>query len=109
VQWSEKILHSFGDGNDDGQGADSNLLLNSSGNLDGTTYAGGTYGKATAFALTPTASGNWAETVLHSFDLNGEDEIIPYAGLIADGSGNLYSTTGYGGTSDDGTVFVVVR
>ncbi len=29
----------------------------------------------------------------------------PYAGLIMDGSGNLYGTAAYGGASNDGTVF----
>src|ERR1017187_8224217 len=33
------------------------------------------------------------------------DGLIPYGGLIFDAAGNLYGTTGYGGTNDLGTVF----
>src|ERR1700690_656741 len=53
----------------------------------------------------------WAankEKVLYSFQ-GGNDGDDPYAGLILDGSGNLYGTTAYGGTgscsSGCGTVF----
>jgi hypothetical protein len=37
------------------------------------------------------------DTVLHSFTNDGSDGYSPYAGLIMDGSGNLYGTTSVGG------------
>jgi uncharacterized repeat protein (TIGR03803 family) len=43
------------------------------------------------------------ETVLHSF--TGSDGANPFAGLIADGAGNLYGTTAAGGASGQGVVF----
>jgi uncharacterized repeat protein (TIGR03803 family) len=56
--------------------------------------------------LTPTASGEWTETVLHSFDYNVGDGAYPDANLILDGAGNLYGTTAFGGGSgNSGTVF----
>ncbi len=50
------------------------------------------------FELTPTAGGGWTEKVLHSFSWIGTDGVCPYAGLIFDAAGNLYGTTGAGGT-----------
>ena len=45
------------------------------------------------------------ETVLHSFGPAPGDGGIPFAGLIADSSGNLYGTTFQGGASGFGVVF----
>ena len=45
----------------------------------------------------------WTETVLCSF--NGIKGNNPLAGLIADGAGNLFGTTQWGGLSDDGVAF----
>ena len=45
----------------------------------------------------------WRSTTLTSF--NGVNGANPYAGLVADADGNLYSTTGFGGVFDAGTVF----
>ena len=46
------------------------------------------------------------KTVLHSFT-GGADGARPFAGLIRDTAGNLYGTTGEGGTFNFGTVFKV--
>jgi uncharacterized repeat protein (TIGR03803 family) len=45
------------------------------------------------------------ETVLHSFSDNGRDGHTPVGGLIFDSVGNLYGTSWYGGTYNDGSVF----
>ena len=50
------------------------------------------------------ASAAPTETVLYSFT-GGSDGRKPVAGLIADGSGNLYGTTEFGGASGNGVVF----
>ena len=76
------------------------LVMDSSGNLYGTTYGGGTSGDGTVFEL---AAGSGTITTLASF--NGTNGVDPVAGLIMDGSGNLYGTTLMGGASGDGTVF----
>jgi uncharacterized repeat protein (TIGR03803 family) len=47
----------------------------------------------------------WTEKILHSFNNNGKDGYGPYAGLIFDAAGNLYSTTAFGGADCCGTVF----
>jgi uncharacterized repeat protein (TIGR03803 family) len=43
-------------------------------------------------------------TVLHSFT-DGADGGAPYAGVTIDGGGNLYGTTFYGGTGNNGAIY----
>jgi uncharacterized repeat protein (TIGR03803 family) len=100
--WTEKVLHSFGNGQD-GEHPDAGLVLDATGNFYGTTYEGGANGFGTVFELTPKARGKWAEQVLHSF--SGKDGASPYASLIIDTAGNLYGTTSSGGADGVGTVF----
>jgi uncharacterized repeat protein (TIGR03803 family) len=102
--WAEKILHSFVRDGRDGYGAFGGLVI-SRGNLYGTTPAGGTYGDGTVIELTPTASGAWAEKVLHNFNHNGKGGDGPSADLILDAPGNLYGTTYAGGAYDYGVAF----
>ena len=49
------------------------------------------------------AASNWHAKVLHDF--NGSDGSASQSGLIFDAAGNLYGTTGTGGTDTVGTVF----
>ena len=53
----------------------------------------------TVFKLTPTSSGQWTSTVLHSFT-GGLDGGYPYGGLTLDTAGNVYGTTQVGGTGE---------
>jgi uncharacterized repeat protein (TIGR03803 family) len=111
--WTETVLYSFCAQADctDGEAPLARLLRDASGNLYGTTIVGGKYDGGTAFQLTPPATGQtvWTETVLHSFCARGgtdcTDGEYPYAGLIRDVSGNLYSTAEEGGRYGGGTVF----
>jgi uncharacterized repeat protein (TIGR03803 family) len=109
--WTETILHGFNNDDGDGLWPSAGLIFDASGDLYGTTYGGGRYGWGTAFRLAPAAGGKRTESILHSFNDNGSDGAGPFASLIFDESGNLYSSTLYGGTdvcSDTngcGTVF----
>jgi len=102
--WTETVLHSFGAGTD-GSGPTGSLIFDGGGNLYGATYAGGTSNVGTVFELSPNGSGGWTESVLYSFNNNGSDGNYPYAGLVFDSAGNLYGTTYYGGTSNQGSIF----
>jgi len=99
--WKEKVLHNFTGA--DGDFPFASLIFDGSGNLYGTTIEGGDSGDGTVFELAPSTGGSWTETVLQNF--SGADGDLPYAGLIFDGSGNLYGATLNGGTYGNGTVF----
>ncbi len=78
------------------------LIMDSSGNLYGTAAGGGASGYGTVFEL---AHGSGTITTLASFVPLTRDGDRPLAGLIMDGSGNLYGTTSLGGLYGAGTVF----
>jgi uncharacterized repeat protein (TIGR03803 family) len=56
------------------------------------------------FELTPTASGLWQESVLHTFT-GGADGAVPFDGPVLDDLGDLYGTTYFGGAYGVGNVF----
>jgi uncharacterized repeat protein (TIGR03803 family) len=106
--WSEKVLHSFGSGMD-GAYPYLGVILDTAGNVYGTTAFGGAQGRGTVFEIAH-ASGAWIEKVLHSFTPQGAiDGDEPEGRLIFDAVGNLYGTTGSGGTGGWGTVFELTR
>jgi uncharacterized repeat protein (TIGR03803 family) len=91
--WNFTLLHTF-TGDNDGAGADSPLILDSTGNIFGTTLYGGPSEFGDVFEFSPSGSG-WTETMLHDFDFG--DGGVPLAGLTSDAAGNLYGTAVYGG------------
>jgi uncharacterized repeat protein (TIGR03803 family) len=101
--WTETVLYSF-QGGTDGAYPFSTLVLDESGNLYGTTLAGGTGCSicGTVFRLSR-HGGTWTETLLHSF--SGLDGANPFGGLLRDSAGNLFGTTNSGGTGFEGTVY----
>jgi uncharacterized repeat protein (TIGR03803 family) len=98
----ESVLYSFGGGTD-GAKPEASLLIDSVGNLYGTTYAGGAYGFGTVFKVSPGGQ----ETILYNFRGGTADGANPQASLIKDRQGNLYSTTSGGGAHGAGTVFML--
>jgi uncharacterized repeat protein (TIGR03803 family) len=84
------------------------LIADGSGNLFGTTENGGAYKDGTVFEIPKTTSG-YASTPVTLVSFNGSDGKNPVAGLIADGSGNLFGTTAAGGASGEGTVFEIAK
>jgi uncharacterized repeat protein (TIGR03803 family) len=81
----------------DGNTPFSTPIFDSAGNLYGTTADGGANGFGIVFKLTPTSSGLWKETILHSFKGSPGDGATPYSTLFRDSAGNLYGTTFTGG------------
>jgi uncharacterized repeat protein (TIGR03803 family) len=96
---TEVVLHSFAGGTD-GATPEASLLRDASGNLYGTSIAGGAFGAGTVFKVT----GKGKETVLYSF-AGQADGAKPEAALAKDAAGNLYGTTSAGGSNGNGTVF----
>jgi uncharacterized repeat protein (TIGR03803 family) len=112
VGQQETIVHSFG-GGQDGANPQASLISDAGGNLYGTTFYGGNdpscyhpgLGCGTVFELTHAFGGDWTEKTLYNFNGTGADGVLPGAGLIFDGSSNLYGTTYAGGAYGGGTVF----
>jgi uncharacterized repeat protein (TIGR03803 family) len=104
--WQESVLYSFCSVTNCADGTDvlGGVIFDTSGNLYGTTYGGGAANAGTVFKLTRQSAGNWTENVIYSFT-GKSDGRHPFAGLVFDSSGNLYSTTGFGGNHAMGTVF----
>ena len=88
------IIFSFEE--DNGEYADTDLEVDSAGNIYGTTVLGGDHGGGTVFQLTSTANG-WVQNVLYSFT-GGADGGEPYKGVSIDRQGNLYGTAVTGGS-----------
>jgi uncharacterized repeat protein (TIGR03803 family) len=110
TSWTESVLYSFCAQTNcvDGEGPPVGLIIDGSGNLYGTTSAGGAHGGGTVFELIPDAARTtWTQTILASFcaRTNCADDGGPEAALIMDQSGNLYGTTYGGGAHGKGAVF----
>ena len=103
--WGETVLQSFPGGPNGQYPLYENLAFDSSGNIYGTTYRGGTYDYGTTFELTP-SGGGYTESILHNFGNqynfgSGTDGRFPSAGVVLDTAGNVYGTTPDGGTGTE--------
>ncbi len=81
------------------------LVMDSAGNLYGTTFADGRYGLGSVFKLTRSGD-SWTYTSLHDFT-GGSDGGNPMCSLVFDGDGNIYGTASDGGTYNLGVVFEI--
>jgi uncharacterized repeat protein (TIGR03803 family) len=116
--WNETLLYRFTNSKTGGS-PEGGLVLDAAGNLFGAGVVGGGEGNCSSndgltgcgliFEVSPTSTG-WQESVLQVFN-SGANGGLPFSGLIADSSGNLYGTTDQGGNLNDcggtgcGTVF----
>jgi uncharacterized repeat protein (TIGR03803 family) len=108
AEWKEKVLYSF-QGIPDGSLPIGGVVFDKRGNLYGATQDGGSdscrsanqCGTVFQLALPAKQGDPWTETVLYVFKGNASnDGATPFGGLVIDSFGNLYGTTGYGGTGD---------
>jgi uncharacterized repeat protein (TIGR03803 family) len=111
--WKASVIHAFTGRHGDGALPVAGLLGSPSGVLYGTTSAGGSSnagGQGTVFSLSPPTKqgGAWKEAILHAFQVDHGDGLVPYGDLVADAAGALYGTTEIGGggcVGACGTVF----
>lgn len=80
------------------------VIFDQSGNLYGTTFAGGSGGSGTVYKLTPSSGGSWSETILASFSDSGNTPEIGLIGGLLLRNNQLFGTTadcsGFDGTCD---------
>ena len=93
--WNVSVIHNFGASND-GCYPVAGVVVDSAGNLYGTTTEGGANDEGTVFELSP-SEGGWIESYLHSF--SGSDGCLSAGGSRLRPGGNLY------GATVDGTIF----
>ncbi len=98
---TETLLHSFDGGSGGANPAAGVTIGNSTGDLYGVTFAGGSAGFGIMYKLT--ASGTF--TVLHTFAGQPNDGRYPQWRMISDARGNLYGVSEAGGSLDLGTLF----
>jgi len=113
ANWTFTVLHAFQ--GTDGAEPFAGVVLDSFGNLYGTTLRGGQSDDGTAFELSPGGDGgSWTLTKIHDFlGLAGGDGSGPMADLVLNSKGNVYGTTAAGGAGDClgqgcGTLFELV-
>lgn len=101
--WKETILHAFRKASR-GYRPVGGVTLDATGNLYGTTLAGGNQCDCgVIYKLSPNPDGTWTYTVLHNF--SGSDGAQPESNLVLDDKGNLYGTAVTGGPGGAGVVF----
>jgi uncharacterized repeat protein (TIGR03803 family) len=104
--WTETLLYSFG-GNaqfgPNGSTPVAGVVLDLSGNIFGTTKAGGVKNAGTVYELALGAKGVYKEHIVFSF--NGTNGSQPKSSLAFDKAGYLYGTTFIGGKYAKGAVF----
>jgi uncharacterized repeat protein (TIGR03803 family) len=103
--WVENILYAF-HGGEDGINPTGGLIFDQSGNLYGTTSAGGQGGGGTVFMLKP-SNGDWTFSVAVSFTGTGSSP-GPSDSLIMDAAGDLYGTTAVAGAYGFGSIFKLI-
>jgi hypothetical protein len=94
--WNFSVIHAFGQSYlTDGYYPEGGVILDSKGNLYGVTNAvGPTAGNV--FELSPSADGQWTETILYSFT-DKADGGYPVAGLFRNSAGDLFGSVQEGG------------
>ncbi|MFZ0774389.1 MAG: choice-of-anchor tandem repeat GloVer-containing protein [Limisphaerales bacterium] len=110
--WIHSVLYSFAatGAGPNGQcyncpGPYATLIIDGSGNLYGTTYNDGVYGRGMVFELAHSGAG-WTFTDLHDFT-GGSDGADVWAGLVRDRNGDLYGATHDGGANGYGVVYEI--
>jgi len=93
---------------EDGQNPYAGLTFDAAGNLYGVSAFDQVRDGGSLFKLSP-SNGVWQLRVLHKFDRQENEGVVPIGGLAVDEAGNVYGTTSYGHNLDArcGSVFKV--
>jgi uncharacterized repeat protein (TIGR03803 family) len=93
--YTNHILHNFTCGDDEGYPYGS-VLMDSAGNIYGTTHQSGAYGAGVVYELVNHGGGSYKFEVIHAFSAKGKDGDAPM-GDLGMFKGSLYGITQYGG------------
>jgi uncharacterized repeat protein (TIGR03803 family) len=91
--WTYQVIHNF----IQGESVETGVILDASGNV----YGGN---NSSVYKLSPNGDGTWTESTAFSFG-SASDEVFPLGDLVFDSAGNIFGTTGFGGSHGQGTVF----
>jgi uncharacterized repeat protein (TIGR03803 family) len=111
--WKLTVLHKFPSYQGDGIDPYAVPTFDAYNNLYGTTAQGGADnrcggGCGTVYELSPTSSGKWKETILHTFQAYWDGSYPSLGALVLDTVGNLYGTAD-GGNTGHGVIFRMSR
>ncbi len=108
--YSEKVLYAFGTHHGDGTNPTGPLLVDSSGDIYGVTFTGGSHSSpaegsaGNAFELTKT-SGGYVEHILYQFGSHTGDGVNPSSLLFNPVTGTFFGIASYGGDTGCGYTF----
>jgi uncharacterized repeat protein (TIGR03803 family) len=108
--WTKTTLYSFQSYGTTGEIPSSDLTIDSTGALYGTTYVGGDARCVCGVLyklVPPTQKGSaWTEQVLHAFT-SGSDGRLPNATVVINSQGTIYGVTQQGGAYDSGVIYQI--
>jgi uncharacterized repeat protein (TIGR03803 family) len=103
--WTENAIYSFF-GTTDGSVPASNLIMDSTGAIYGTTASAGTFNCGTFYQLVPSGGGAWTENTLYDFPCaSGGVESGPQSLVLNQSTGVFYGVLQDGGIYNGGVVF----
>lgn len=103
--WSSRVLHSFNNNEKDGFYPQSAVVLDSAGNVYGTTPEGGPANGGIVYELVVGSTGQYTERILHSFANPLNQVANSSQPLIFDSVGDLYGVSMVGGKNNFGLAF----
>ncbi len=103
--WAQSYLILASFSNTNGSAPVGDPLVDSSGNVFGTTETGGTSQCGVIYELVNNGGGSYTNTTLYNFAGGTKDGCDPYGGLLMDSSGNLYGVTALDGAHWAGVIY----
>jgi len=105
--WKESVIYNFTGGSDGCWPEFGSVTIPKSGEIYGTTGAGGSYNQGVVYLL-KRSNGTWSETTLYDFT-GGNDGGQVFAGVTLDPVGNIFGAAAYYGTGNYGTVIKLAK
>jgi uncharacterized repeat protein (TIGR03803 family) len=107
AQGTERVLHTFGEMEGDGEEPSAGLL-DAAGNGYATTFYGGTVNSTCTFGCGVVAQEDAHGTYSVIYRFTGADDgFSPAGGLVEDRSGNIYGATQTGGSGGNGVIYKI--